>query len=99
MAYGNGHHKGMSPRKTMGMAGHEIGEMSPYPGSREHGSKPHPDRAARTGELAGKLPDDERAIARPVHYHKDMLPAQRAPHHGPHHERELGFDREDSKGV
>ena len=62
-----------------------------------HGGKPHPDMTAGTGEK-GAMGDGERAIAHPhVPRGKGMLPAQRAPDHGPHFEGELGIDRSDRK--
>jgi hypothetical protein len=97
-AFGSG--KGMSPRKAMasGMAdisGDKGFGVTGYPGSM---NKPHPDHMAGTGS-AGAMDDGERAIGGPIHHAKGHLPAQAAPHHGPHLEGELGFDREPSKGY
>lgn len=87
--------KSTSPRKQMAMggAGEGLGKPSPYPGSAEHGSKQHPDHMARTGEQPMGMDDGDRGIGHSIHHAKGHLPAQAAPHHGPHHERELGFER------
>ncbi len=95
-AFGSG--DGMSPRKAMGMgkAG-DAGDFgaSPYPG---HGHKVSPDHTSNLGEGAA-LSDAERAIGGPITHAKGHLPAQAAPMHGPHHESEMGFNREPSKGY
>lgn len=96
-AFGSG--KGMSPRKAMAsgmadMSGDKGFGVTGYPGS---DSKMHPDHMAGTGEM-GAMDDGDRGIGMPISHAKGHQPAQAAPHHGPMHENELGFDREPSKG-
>ena len=82
---------GMSPRKAMagGADGGSFGVGS-YPGS---GAKMHPDHMAKTG-MKPHLEDGDRGVGMPIKHAKGHLPAQAAPHHGPMHEAELGFDRD-----
>ena len=48
---------------------------------------------------AGAMDDSQRSVGDPIHHSKGHLPAQAAPMHGPHHESEMGFNREPSKGY
>lgn len=95
-AFGSG--EGMNPRKAMGSGlakgGDDFG-VAAYPG---HGHKVHPDATSNLGS-AGAMDDGERAIGAPIQHAKGHQPAQAAPHHGPHHEAEMGFDRGPSKGY
>lgn len=85
--------KSSSPRKQMAMggAGESLGTPSPYPGSN---GRPHPDRMAKTGEQPMGMGDGDRGVGMPIMHAKGHQPAQAAPHHGPMHEKELGFDRD-----
>ena len=88
--------KSTSPRKQMGMgvATDSLGKPSTYPGSGDSATR-NPDMAMRSGEQGdgNHLKDHERGIGQPIEHAKGYLPAQAAPRHGPHHEREMGFDR------
>lgn len=90
MEYGSGGDgDGMSPRKRMASGSGGNFGVGSHPGT---GDKPHPDLVMGTGS-AGHMADGERGIGGPINHAPGHLPAQAAPKHGPHFERELGFDR------
>ena len=83
--------KSTSPRKQMAMggAGESLGTPSAYPGAN---GRPHPDVSMGTAEK-GAMADGERGIGDSIMHARGHMPAQAAPRHGPHFEREMGFDR------
>lgn len=88
MAGGNGY----SPRKAMAMGKSDGGSFGVEPGLATSGRRMSPDHTAGTG-LKGAMDDGDRGVGHPIHHSPGMQPAQAAPIHGPHFEKEMGFDR------
>jgi hypothetical protein len=73
---------GINEHKRMGMGQKIEGEPNFGAGSLHGESMPHPDAGMDTGADMG---DKERGM--PIKHHPEMMHAQAAPDHGPHHHK------------
>lgn len=84
--------KDIRQRPSLAMGNDKGGNygVCAFPGT---GASPHPDLSSGVGRK-GAMSDGERAVGMPVSHAAGHQPAQAAPDHGPHFERELGFNRD-----
>jgi hypothetical protein len=74
--------EGMSPRKAMASGKTDDGTFGVMQAA-AMSNGPHPDHVAHTG-MREAMEDHERATPPAIHHTKGHMPAQAAPHHGPH---------------